>query len=63
MQARRQRGSHDMGYRVAVVSTTGNVGREMMNVFSERKFPADEVFAITFPAARSEPRSATATGS
>ena len=34
-----------MGYRVAVVGATGNVGREMMNVLSERKFPADEVFA------------------
>ncbi len=35
-----------MGYRVAVVGATGNVGREMMNVLIERKFPADEVFAV-----------------
>jgi aspartate-semialdehyde dehydrogenase len=35
-----------MGYKVAVVGATGNVGREMMNVLSERRFPADEVFAI-----------------
>jgi aspartate-semialdehyde dehydrogenase len=35
-----------MGYRVAVVGATGNVGREMMNVLCEREFPADEVFAI-----------------
>jgi aspartate-semialdehyde dehydrogenase len=35
-----------MGYKVAVVGATGNVGREMMNVLSERKFPADEVHAI-----------------
>jgi aspartate-semialdehyde dehydrogenase len=35
-----------MGYKVAVVGATGNVGREMMNVLSERKFPADEVFAV-----------------
>jgi aspartate-semialdehyde dehydrogenase len=35
-----------MGYKVAVVGATGNVGREMMNVLSERNFPADEVFAI-----------------
>ncbi len=35
-----------MGYRVAVVGATGNVGREMLNVLDERKFPADEVFAI-----------------
>ena len=35
-----------MGYRVAVVGATGNVGREMMNVLAEREFPADEVIAI-----------------
>ena len=35
-----------MGYRVAVVGATGNVGREMLNVLDERKFPADEVYAI-----------------
>ena len=35
-----------MGYKVAVVGATGNVGREMMTVLAERKFPADEVFAI-----------------
>jgi aspartate-semialdehyde dehydrogenase len=36
----------DMGYKVAVVGATGNVGREMMNVLTEREFPADEVFAL-----------------
>ncbi len=35
-----------MGYKVAVVGATGNVGREMLNVLSERKFPADEVHAV-----------------
>ena len=35
-----------MGYKVAVVGATGNVGREMMNVLVERSFPADEVFAV-----------------
>lgn len=35
-----------MGYRVAVVGATGNVGREMLNILSERQFPADEVAAI-----------------
>ena len=35
-----------MGYRVAVVGATGNVGREMLNILAEREFPADEVFAI-----------------
>src|SRR5690606_27830282 len=35
-----------MGYRVAIVGATGNVGREMLNVLAERQFPADEVFPI-----------------
>ena len=34
------------GYRVAVVGATGNVGREMMNILEERKFPASKVHAI-----------------
>src|SRR2546423_526732 len=35
-----------MGYRVAVVGATGNVGREMLQVLAERGFPADEVIAL-----------------
>jgi aspartate-semialdehyde dehydrogenase len=35
-----------MGYKVAVVGATGNVGREMLNVLAEREFPADEVVAL-----------------
>jgi aspartate-semialdehyde dehydrogenase len=35
-----------MGYRVAVVGATGNVGREMLNVLAERQFPFDEVAAV-----------------
>ena len=35
-----------MGYRVAVVGTTGNVGREMLNILAERQFPLDEVAAL-----------------
>ena len=35
-----------MGYKVAVVGATGNVGREMLNILSERTFPADEVVAL-----------------
>ncbi len=35
-----------MGYKVAVVGATGNVGREMLNILSEREFPVDECFAI-----------------
>jgi aspartate-semialdehyde dehydrogenase len=35
-----------MSYRVAVVGATGNVGREMLNILSEREFPVSEVHAI-----------------
>jgi aspartate-semialdehyde dehydrogenase len=35
-----------MGYRVAVIGATGNVGREMLNIMAERQFPADEVAAV-----------------
>jgi aspartate-semialdehyde dehydrogenase len=35
-----------VGYRVAVVGATGNVGREMMQVLAERAFPCDEVAAV-----------------
>src|SRR6266699_1087387 len=35
-----------MGYKVAVVGATGNVGREMLNILAERNFPANEVVAV-----------------
>jgi aspartate-semialdehyde dehydrogenase len=35
-----------MGYKVAVVGATGNVGREMLDILAERTFPADEVVAL-----------------
>ena len=35
-----------MGYRVAVVGATGNVGGEMLSILAEREFPADEVIAL-----------------
>jgi aspartate-semialdehyde dehydrogenase len=35
-----------MGYRVAVVGATGNVGREMMNILEELRFPVDEIYAV-----------------
>lgn len=35
-----------MGYKVAVVGATGNVGREILNILDERGFPADEVVAL-----------------
>ena len=41
-----------MGYRVAVVGATGAVGREMLNILSERKFPVSEV--IPLASARSQ---------
>jgi hypothetical protein len=34
-------GDGTMGYKVAVAGATGNVGREMLNILDERKFPAD----------------------
>jgi len=35
-----------MGFKVAVVGATGNVGREMLDILAEREFPADEVVAL-----------------
>jgi aspartate-semialdehyde dehydrogenase len=35
-----------MGFKVAVVGATGNVGREMLAALAERQFPCDEVVAL-----------------
>ena len=35
-----------MNYKVAVVGATGNVGREILQIMSERQFPASEVFVL-----------------
>jgi aspartate-semialdehyde dehydrogenase len=35
-----------MGYSVAVVGATGNVGREMLGILAERAFPAADVTAL-----------------
>ena len=35
-----------MGYKVAVVGATGNVGHELLNILAEREFPVDEVVAL-----------------
>jgi aspartate-semialdehyde dehydrogenase len=35
-----------MGFRVAVVGATGNVGREFLSILAERDFPADKVVAL-----------------
>src|SRR6266853_959452 len=38
--------SLDMGFKVAVVGATGNVGREILTTLAERDFPVDEVVAL-----------------
>ncbi|SIN95498.1 aspartate semialdehyde dehydrogenase [Parasphingorhabdus marina DSM 22363] len=38
-----------MGYKVAVVGATGNVGREMLNILAEREFPLDDIAAVASP--------------
>jgi len=35
-----------MGYKLAIVGATGNVGREILETLWEREFPADEVVAL-----------------
>ena len=35
-----------MGYKVAIVGATGNVGKEMLEILAEREFPADEVVPL-----------------
>jgi aspartate-semialdehyde dehydrogenase len=35
-----------MGFKVAIVGATGNVGREMLDILAERAFPASEVVAL-----------------
>jgi aspartate-semialdehyde dehydrogenase len=35
-----------MGWKVAVVGATGQVGREMLNILAEREFPIDEIAAV-----------------
>jgi aspartate-semialdehyde dehydrogenase len=38
-----------MTRKIAIAGATGNVGREMLNILHERKFPADEVIALASP--------------
>ncbi|MBV8593392.1 MAG: aspartate-semialdehyde dehydrogenase [Caulobacteraceae bacterium] len=38
------------GFKVAVAGATGNVGREMLSILAERRFPASEVVALASPA-------------
>lgn len=35
-----------MSYNVAIIGATGNVGREMLEILSERLFPVKDVFAV-----------------
>src|SRR5258708_19656362 len=35
-----------MGFKVAVVGATGNVGREMLSILAEHGFPAEDVTAV-----------------
>jgi aspartate-semialdehyde dehydrogenase len=35
-----------MGFNIAVVGATGNVGYEMLNILAERQFPVDEIVAL-----------------
>src|SRR5438309_4721809 len=35
-----------MGFKVAVAGATGNVGREMLDILAERRFPVSEVVAL-----------------
>jgi aspartate-semialdehyde dehydrogenase len=35
-----------MGYKVAVIGATGNVGREMLQILADRKFPVSDVVAL-----------------
>src|SRR6201988_4588839 len=38
------------GFKVAVAGGTGNVGREMLSILAERRFPVSEVAALASPA-------------
>ena len=35
-----------MAYNIAVVGATGNVGREMLNILFERRFPIKRIVAL-----------------
>ncbi len=37
------------GYKVAIAGATGNVGREMLSILAERRFPVSEVVALASP--------------
>ena len=35
-----------MGYNIVIVGATGNVGREMLNILSDREFPVDKIAVL-----------------
>jgi aspartate-semialdehyde dehydrogenase len=43
---RRQTGFTIMGFKVAIAGATGNVGRELLDILAERRFPVSEVVAL-----------------
>jgi aspartate-semialdehyde dehydrogenase len=49
-----------MGFKIAIAGATGNVGREMLNILSERGFPVSEVTPLP-RAALSAPKCPSAT--
>ena len=38
-----------MGFRVVVAGATGNVGRKLLDILAERRFPADEIKLLASP--------------
>ena len=46
MRCNHARDQSTMSYRIAVVGATGNVGREMLSILSERLFPVREMHAL-----------------
>jgi aspartate-semialdehyde dehydrogenase len=44
-----------MAYKVAVIGATGNVGREMLNVLVQRRFPISEVVALASSRSLNQP--------
>ena len=35
-----------MGYNIAIIGATGNVGQETLKILDERKFPIDKLFPL-----------------
>lgn len=38
-----------MGYKIAVMGATGNIGREVLSILAERQFPIDKAVALASP--------------